>query len=767
MKTIIHSIRPLVLTVLALTSFVASTLAQDVSVPDPGLNSAIRAALQKPNGPLTQQDLLSLTNLDASRRNVSSIVGLEAARNLVSLDLQINRLTNFSLPPELTKLTVLNVSSNPLTNFSLPNGLTNLAVLTLGGNGLTNLTLPAGLTRLNSLSLEGNHFTSFNALSNLTSLIFLDLSFNAFTNFSLPGALTNLSTFIMEENPLTNLTLPSGLTSLTELHLGQNQLTSFTLPAGLTNLIALNLFFNQLTNLTLPDDLRSLGVLDLDFNRFTSLNLPPNLIHLGTLKLRSNRLTSFNLPVDTKRLIVLDIGENQLTNVNLPVGLNHLEFLRLSGNTNLTSLTLPPGLTNLIGLFLRFNNLTNLTLPPDLVNLVQIDVLGNKLTSLTLPPGLTNLLTLFLSGNQLTNLTLPPDMTQLISLVLNGNPLTTLVLPEPLDATNHIAGDIAFLRNQGVSVFTYPLAIQLVKPLMLIGSFKFGITGPPGVYSVLGSTNLATWSAVGVATNPLGSVIFHDVTTNVLPQKFFRVLLQVPPVNMVFIPPNTFIMGSPANELHRDTNEGPQTTVTLTRGFWIGKFEVTQGEYLDVTGTNPSLFPGDLSRPVSSVSWPAATNYCWMLTQRELAAGRIPVGSQYRLPTEAEWECAARAGTTTRFSYGDDPDYASLTNYAWQNFEDGLTVHPVGQKLPNPWGLYDMYGNVLEWCQDWLGPLPGGSVTDPQGPPSNPIGDKIMRGGAFDFGGSFCRSASRLSFGSHPALNDWNLGFRVVLVTGP
>src|SRR6185503_12034619 len=160
------------------------------------------------------------------------------------------------------------------------------------------------------------------------------------------------------------------------------------------------------------------------------------------------------------------------------------------------------------------------------------------------------------------------------------------------------------------------------------------------------------------------------------PQKFYRVLLQVPPANVVFIPPNTFTMGSPTNEQDRNIFEGPQTTVTLTRGFWIGKHEVTQGEYLDVTGTNPSDFPGELSRPISSVTWFDATNYCWLLTQRELAAGRIPVGSKYRLPTEAEWECAARAGTTTRFSYGDDPSYASLTNYAW--FLDFAHLDQIG-----------------------------------------------------------------------------------------
>jgi formylglycine-generating enzyme required for sulfatase activity len=197
----------------------------------------------------------------------------------------------------------------------------------------------------------------------------------------------------------------------------------------------------------------------------------------------------------------------------------------------------------------------------------------------------------------------------------------------------------------------------------------------------------------------------------------------------------------------------------------MGKYEVTEAEYLSVTGTNPSEFPSDLSRPVSSVSWLDATNYCWLLTQRELAAGRIPPGSRFRLPTEAEWECAARAGTTNRFSYGDDLNYSSLTNYAWQNFENGITTHPVGKKLPNPWGLYDMYGNVFEWCQDWLGPLPGGSVIDPQGAASNPIGWKVMRGGAFDFGFSACRSASR-NFRGYP-IPDTNLGLRVVLVSGP
>jgi len=297
----------------------------------------------------------------------------------------------------------------------------------------------------------------------------------------------------------------------------------------------------------------------------------------------------------------------------------------------------------------------------------------------------------------------------------------------------------------------------------LVGSFKFAITGPPGVYTVLASTNLTTWSTVGVAPNPLGSVNFHDVTTNALPQKFYQVMLQVPPANMVFVPPNTFTMGTPPNEVNRQADEGPQTTVTVSHGFWMGKYEVTQREYLAVTGSNPSGFPGDLNRPVESVSWLDATNYCALLTQQELAAGRIPPGSHYRLPTEAEWECAARAGTSTRFSYGDDPNFTSLTSHAWFAGNAGFGTHPVGQKTPNPWGLYDMEGNVLEWTLDWYGPYPGGSVTDPQGPASNVQGVKVIRGGAWDSFGSDCRSGRRQTEGVSPFIHDFILGFRVVL----
>ena len=223
-------------------------------------------------------------------------------------------------------------------------------------------------------------------------------------------------------------------------------------------------------------------------------------------------------------------------------------------------------------------------------------------------------------------------------------------------------------------------------------------------------------------------------------------------------------MGSSKNEADRYPDESPQTEVTISQGFWMARHEVTQAEYLALMGTNPSHFQGDSQRPVDSVSWDDAVRYCEKLTQREREAGRLPPGQAYRLPTEAEWEYACRAGTATRFYYGDDPDYKDLANYAWYRQNAGFTTHPVGQKLPNPWGLYDMLGNVWEWCQDWYGAYPGGSVVDPQGPAEPGMNrQRTIRGADYFNPPQHCRSALR-GYDFIPK-HDWppDFGLRVVL----
>jgi formylglycine-generating enzyme required for sulfatase activity len=197
--------------------------------------------------------------------------------------------------------------------------------------------------------------------------------------------------------------------------------------------------------------------------------------------------------------------------------------------------------------------------------------------------------------------------------------------------------------------------------------------------------------------------------------------------------------------------------VTLTRAYWLGRFEVTQAEYVEVMGHNPSHFAGDLQRPVEKVTHVQATAFCVALTERERAAGRLPPGLVYRLPTEAEWEHACRAGTTNLFSFGDDPQLVDA--HAWTEENSDGATHPVGQKRPNAWGFHDMHGNVWEWCQDWFAEYPAEAEMDPRGPRTGEY--KVFRGGGWAHELKFARVANR--FMMPPANGIYFVGFRVAL----
>jgi formylglycine-generating enzyme required for sulfatase activity len=307
------------------------------------------------------------------------------------------------------------------------------------------------------------------------------------------------------------------------------------------------------------------------------------------------------------------------------------------------------------------------------------------------------------------------------------------------------------------------LDIQMVPLLTIIGSP--GDTNRIEYVNAFGDTNV--WIPLTNVVLGEGAYEFYDRLSPPGAKRFYRAVLvgagarpDVP--GFVWLPPGRFVMGSPDNEQDRQTHEGPQTVVTLTHGFYICQHEVTQGEYEAVMGSNPAYFGGDTNRPVEQVSWYDATNYCAKLTERERTAGRLPEGYVYRLPTEAEWEYACRAGRTTRFTYGDDPDYAELGNYAWYNPNSWGTTHAVGLKQPNAWGLYDMYGNAWEWCLDWYGSYPGGSVTDPKGAATG--SERVFRGGSWYCPGRICRSAFRSTL--TPDYRDYLMGFRAVLAPG-
>jgi formylglycine-generating enzyme required for sulfatase activity len=243
-------------------------------------------------------------------------------------------------------------------------------------------------------------------------------------------------------------------------------------------------------------------------------------------------------------------------------------------------------------------------------------------------------------------------------------------------------------------------------------------------------------------------------------------------MKLVLIPAGEFPMGSPDSDPDADTDEKPQHPVRITRPFYMGATEVTQGQYEAVTGADPSHFKGSDDLPVETVSWLDAINYCNALSRKEglppfyrVQAETVEVpdgnGPGYRLPTEAEWECACRAGSWSRYCFGEDA--AGLAAFAWYEGNAGGQTHPVGQKRSNAWGLYDMHGNVWEWCwdgyeADYYSKKP--PATDPLGP--SQADSRVYRGGSWFYTPLYCRSALR--GGVAPGYRNSILGFRVARV---
>lgn len=246
-------------------------------------------------------------------------------------------------------------------------------------------------------------------------------------------------------------------------------------------------------------------------------------------------------------------------------------------------------------------------------------------------------------------------------------------------------------------------------------------------------------------------------------------------MKLKLIPAGWFMMGSPDSDEEAGDEEKPQHHVEINQPFYLGMYPVTQAEYETVMGNNPSSAVGNARRPVDSVTWFAAVTYCNKLSEAEGMAAYYRIGKKkavtiaggggYRLPTEAEWEYACRAGSITKWCFGDD--VSQLTKYAWYDENSGDTTHPVGEKKPNPWGLYDMHGNVWEWCwDDWI------EYEYDSRPMNNPITLFTLKHPDFPVyrGGSFVDSSSVV----HSAFRDYlesnggkNHGFRLARTSPP
>ncbi len=250
----------------------------------------------------------------------------------------------------------------------------------------------------------------------------------------------------------------------------------------------------------------------------------------------------------------------------------------------------------------------------------------------------------------------------------------------------------------------------------------------------------------------LGLILVVVTTTSSIGQNSKEITNSIG-MKLVLISAGTFTMGEPIEEETLLKN-APQYRVTISKNFYLGETEVTQQQYEKVMERNSSRFKGS-KHPAENVSWGDTVSFCQKLSGLpvEKAAGRL-----YRLPTEAEWEYACRAETTTKYCFGEDE--AELGEYAWIEGNSKDATHPVGEKKPNRWGLYDMHGNVWEWCQDWYADYPRNAVTDPQGPLTGT--ERIRRGGCWNNRPEYSRSAIRLWYDPSYRSKEW--GFRVVLI---
>jgi sulfatase modifying factor 1 len=230
-------------------------------------------------------------------------------------------------------------------------------------------------------------------------------------------------------------------------------------------------------------------------------------------------------------------------------------------------------------------------------------------------------------------------------------------------------------------------------------------------------------------------------------------------MKFVWIPPGNFLMGSPKEEKERREDES-QHKVTLTKGFYMGVYAVTQEQYETVMGNNPSAFKGENNLPVEQLSWEDCQVFIKKLRDKDKKA--------YRLPTEAEWEFACRAGTKTPFYFGEtiSTDQANYNGEAYFNGKKGVNrekTTPVGIFPANAWGLHDMHGNLWQWCQEWYGDYPQIDLVDPQGPEK---GEKrVLRGGSWFDKPRYARSAFR--FMEVPGRGGPNIGFRVCFFIEP
>jgi Leucine-rich repeat (LRR) protein len=367
-----------------------------IEFPDPNLDAEIRAAINKQEGAIYAADLDGLKSLDASKKDIKDIAGLEYCSNLENLDLSnvpkdidtANQIIGLLPLSGLTKLETLHLEGNQITEVSALSGLTKLTMLGLSENQITDVSWLSGLTNLKELYLDSNQITDVSPLSRLTKVEWLTLYYNQITDISPLSGLTNLTYLNLNINQITDISPLSGLTNMKMLIIGSNHITDVSPLAGLTNLTYLSLGSNQITDISPLSGLRNLDDLSLGGNQITDISPLSGLTKLTVLDLYGNKITNVWPLSGFSNLEELYLGYNHITDISPLLGLTKLETLHLEGN-QITEVSALSGLTKLTMLGISKNQINDVSPLSGLTNLEKVDLSENPIADVSLLPGHT------------------------------------------------------------------------------------------------------------------------------------------------------------------------------------------------------------------------------------------------------------------------------------------------------------------------------------------------------------------------------------------
>ena len=639
--------------------------------------------------------------------------------------------------------------------------INSITELNLYNKNILNISPLEDLTHLKKLSIDSNNITDISHLSKLTNLEFLELDQNKITNISVLSNLTNLKELWLSQNNLSDIKTLSSLKKLEGLSLIDCNVSDLTPLAVLSNLKSLHLNNNPITTsqkamleVALPNTTiywPSVIVDDRSWTVSSASNMEMLWVEPGTFTMgspttevgRSSNETQHNVRL-TKGFY---LGKYEVTQAQYEAV--------MTGNTVGLSAT-PSHWPN------------NPNHPVEKISWDDIQVFLARLNdseSTKIPTGWTYVLpteaqweyacragtnTTYSWGTSISsvNANYNPNIGQTQEVGqyspnqwgffdMHGNvwewvadwygPYDSIAATDPLgpaSGSNRV--------NRGGSWDDTKDGLRLADRVSDSPSARYSSSGFRLAYMFTGK---------------------HSVDLNTSVQ-----------LDMLWVEPGTFTMGSPTTEVGRESSETVHNVI-LTKGFYLGKYEVTQAQYEAVmTGNNvglsatPSHWPNNPNHPVGGVSWEDVQIFLTHLNAHQSAI--IPAGWAYVLPTEAQWEYACRAGTTTVYSWGNEIN-PNLANYYEQD-KNETTVN-VGSYLPNPWGFYDMHGNVWEWVADWYGPYDSNAVTNPTGPTTG--SRRVKRGGSLGNDGSYLRSAKR--YHGTPSYRGGYRGFRVGLASNP